>query len=125
MHNLHARPPTPTNNHTLVGKKCYSRVHPYGISLHTCLVSTELTTLGSSLFSVSEYGAQNTAGPFLSRGVAIEPVAPMMPPLAAPCLFPRPERSESTRGSRLLAGFDCVKCVSCVAEVEVRMKCQY
>lgn len=40
-------------------------------------------------------------------GVAWDPDAPMMPPVAAPCLLPLPSRSESTLGSALLARFDC------------------
>jgi hypothetical protein len=51
-------------------------------------------------------------------GVACDPDAPIMPPLAAPCLFPRPSRSESTRGSALLAMFDWVERVSSVGVAE-------
>lgn len=57
--------------------------------------------------------------------MACEPDAPMMPPVAAPSLFPRPSRSESTRGSALLARFDCVKRVSSVEEAEASQASNY
>jgi hypothetical protein len=39
-------------------------------------------------------------------GVAWLPAAPKIPPVAAPWRLPRPSKSESTRGSNLLAKFE-------------------